>query len=79
MIVSDGEVIAKLTASGAKIEDYFLIGHDICTVNPNGQLVSTLIEEVEGEEEGDMYYAILDFLGRRGAKVYQSHQEYFSQ
>jgi hypothetical protein len=38
--------------------------------------MSLLIEEVQGEDEGEMHNAIVEFLRRRGAKVYQSHEEY---
>ena len=76
MAVSDSDVVAELTDSGASVEDYFLIGHEICAINPSGQLSSLLVEEVEGEAEGEMHFAILDYLRRRGAEVYQSHEDY---
>jgi hypothetical protein len=76
MAISNSEAIAELTGAGAKIEDYFLIGYEICCVNPRGELMSLLVEEIPGEEEGEMHLAIVDFLRRRGAKVYQSHEEY---
>jgi hypothetical protein len=31
--MSDSDVIAELTADGARVEDHFLIGHDICVMN----------------------------------------------
>jgi hypothetical protein len=76
MAVSDSDVMSELTAGGASIEDYFVIGHDICAVNSSGELTSLLIEEVPGEEEGEMYNAVLNFLLRRGARVYHSYEEY---
>jgi hypothetical protein len=76
MAVSESDIIAELTAGGARVEDHFLIGHEICAVNQNGELMSLLIEDVAGEKSGEMYYAIMDFLRRRGARVYQSYDEY---
>jgi hypothetical protein len=76
MAISDRDVIAELTADGSSLEDHFLIGEEICAVNRNGQLMSLLIEELQGEDEGEMHDATVEFLRRRGAKVYQSHEEY---
>jgi hypothetical protein len=79
MAVSDDEVIAELTADGTRVEDHFLIGPEICIVNRNGQLISMVIEEVEGEDGGAMYFAIVEVLRRHGARVYRSHEEYNQQ
>lgn len=76
MAVNDNDIIAELTGSGAGIEDYFIIGHEICAVNANGELSSLLIEDLPGEEDGEMYNAIMGFLRGRGARVYQSYEEY---
>jgi hypothetical protein len=79
MAVSDNDVKAELTAAGGSIEDYFLIGHDICAINSSGLLTSLLVEDVEGEEEGEMHNAIVDFLRRCNAKMYQSYDDYIRQ
>ena len=76
MPISDSDVIAELTTSGAKVEDYFLVGNEICLVNRHGEFMSLLIEDVEGETEGEMHFAIQKFLRRIGAKSYGSHDEY---
>ncbi|VTR99294.1 unnamed protein product [Gemmata massiliana] len=78
MAVPDNDVIAELTETGASAEDYFLIGHEICVVNRRGELMSLLVDDLPGEEEGEMHHAILNFLRRRGAKVYPSHEDYFN-
>ncbi|MBP3959986.1 hypothetical protein J8F10_32495 [Gemmata sp. G18] len=77
MAVPDSDVIAELTEAGARVEDYFLIGHEICVINRRGELMSLLVDDLTGEEEGEMHYAILNFLRRRGAKVYQTHDNFW--
>lgn len=80
MAICDADVIAELTADGGPgMENYFLIGHDICAVDSNGLLSSLLVEDLEGETEGEMHFAIMDFLRRRNAKVYHSHEDYIQQ
>ena len=76
MAVSDNDVVSELTGNGASVEAYSIIGHEICAINANGELWSLLIEEMPGEEEGEMYNAIMDFLRRRGARVYRTYEEY---
>jgi hypothetical protein len=76
MPVSDSDVIAELTESGPGISDYFIIGYEICAVNSDGQLSSLLIDDLRGEKPGEMHNAVLDFLRRRGVRVYHSHEEY---
>jgi hypothetical protein len=79
MAISDNEIIAELTGDGAKLEDHFLIDTEICVVNRNGELMTLIIEDLPGENSGERYLAILEFLQRRGAKSYRSHTEYNQQ
>ena len=76
MAFSDEDVISELSCNGSRVEDYFISAHEICAINDNGDISSLLIEEMPGELEGEMYYAILDFLRRRGARVYETYDEY---
>jgi hypothetical protein len=76
--ISDPEIIAELTGGGARVEDYFLIGYDICAVNPDGLLSSPLIEDMPGEKPGEMHFAVLDFLRRHGANEYKSYEDYLA-
>lgn len=80
MVISDSEIIAELTGAkpGPGIEDYFVVGYDIRAIY-DGKVGSLLVEDEQGEEPGEMHFAILDFLRRRGAKFYESDKEYFEQ
>ena len=76
MAIPDSEVIGELTTGGASVNDHFLIGYEICCVNGRGELMSLLIDDLPGEEEGEMHLACVEYLRRIGAKEYPSPEEY---
>ena len=76
MEITDSEVVDELTEAGKRVEDYFLIRDSICTVNKRGELCFLLVDDLPGEEEGEMHLAIVDFLRRNGAKVYESEADF---
>lgn len=79
MAIPDSAVITELTTDGAKVEDYFIIGTDICTVTSRGNISSLLVEDLEDETEGEMHLAILAFLYKIGTKFYKNYDEYYQQ
>ena len=81
MAISESDIIAELTDTkpGPGLDDYFVIGYDICAVDSNGTLGSLLVEDLEGEAPGEMHFAVVDFLRRRGGKHYETYKEYFDQ
>lgn len=79
MAISDREVVTELTEDGAKVEDHFLIGDDIYVANNRGELCILLVDGLPGEEEGEMYDAIMQFLRRNGARIYESEKDYRNQ
>ena len=79
MKIPEDEIVAELSASGVPIEDYFIIGYDICSVNENGGFSLLLIEDLPGEEDGEMHFAVVDYLRRVGAKEYQTYEQYYKQ
>lgn len=77
MPFSDSDIIAELTGGGAsRLEDYFLIGQGIYAINQRGELSTLLVEDVQGEPEGALHNAMVDFLRRRNAKAYSSWEDY---
>jgi len=77
MSIPDSEIIAELTECGGRVEEFFIIGHAIYCLDNSGGLVVLLIEDLPGEEEGEMHNATVEFLRRHGAKVYESDEEYY--
>jgi hypothetical protein len=76
MRITDKEVIEELIDGGGKVEDFFLIGNDICRLDSRGAVGVLLIDDLPGELDGEMHDAVVAFLHRRGAKVYDSMVQY---
>ncbi|VTU02020.1 ---NA--- : [Gemmataceae bacterium] len=73
VILPDAEVVAELTACGAGVADYFLIGGLVCSVNLRGELMGCSIDDE------DLAASAKAFLRRLGAPEYPSLQAYQEQ
>jgi hypothetical protein len=73
VILPDAEVVAELTADGAAVPDYFLIGGLVCTVNARGELIGCRIDDE------DLAASAKAYLRRIGVPEYPSLQAYYEQ
>lgn len=73
VMLSDGEVLAELTAAGLAMSDCFLIDGLVCSVNARGELMACSIDDA------DLAASARGYLRRVGAPEYPSFQAYDEQ